>query len=72
VNASTTDGNNTAPANNILARNVGNPYRAPSSLLAMNAANVSSVGGSQAHNNLQPLLVLNFMIALQGIFPSHN
>lgn len=33
---------------------------------------VSSVGGSQAHNNMMPSLVLNFCVALQGIFPSQN
>jgi microcystin-dependent protein len=37
-----------------------------------NAAEVSSVGGSQPHENRQPYLVLNFIIALQGIFPSRN
>ena len=31
---------------------------------------LTSVGGSQAHPNLQPYLVLNYVIALQGIFPS--
>jgi microcystin-dependent protein len=37
------------------------------------AANaISSVGGSQPHTNQQPYLVLNFCIALQGIFPSQN
>lgn len=39
------------------------------------AADVSmytGAGGSQAHNNMQPYLVLNFCIALQGIFPSQN
>jgi microcystin-dependent protein len=29
-------------------------------------------GGSQPHNNMQPYLVINFCIALQGIFPSRN
>ncbi len=29
-------------------------------------------GGSQPHNNMQPYLVLNFCIALVGIFPSQN
>jgi microcystin-dependent protein len=33
---------------------------------------VSTVGGSQAHQNMQPFLALNFCIALQGIFPSQN
>jgi len=39
---------------------------------AMAPQAVSSVGGSQAHDNLSPLLVLNCCIALQGIFPSQN
>jgi microcystin-dependent protein len=33
---------------------------------------VTNVGGNQPHNNMQPYLVLNFCIALQGIFPSQN
>ncbi len=41
-------------------------------LVATNAATVTSVGGSQPHNNMMPYLVLNFIIALQGIFPSKN
>jgi microcystin-dependent protein len=42
------------------------------SLAAMNATAISNVGGSQAHPNMQPYLVLTFCIALQGIFPSAN
>src|SRR5688500_14278260 len=41
-------------------------------LTAMNAASISNVGGSQPHNNMMPYLTLNFIIALQGIFPSQN
>ena len=33
---------------------------------------LASTGGSQGHNNMQPFLVVNFSIALQGIFPSRN
>jgi microcystin-dependent protein len=33
---------------------------------------ISNTGGSQAHENRMPFLVLNFCIALQGIFPSRN
>ena len=39
---------------------------------AMHPSTVSNVGGSQPHNNMQPYLVLNFCIALQGVFPSQN
>src|SRR4051794_27069258 len=58
-------------ANGIVGR-VNNLYAAPSSLTTMNPTSVTSVGGSQPHNNMMPYLVLNFIIALQGIFPSQN
>jgi len=38
----------------------------------LNQSMVSNTGGSQPHENRQPFLVLNFIIALQGIFPSRN
>lgn len=44
----------------------------PASLVSMHSSSVTSTGGSQAHNNLQPYLVLNFVVALQGIFPSQT
>lgn len=44
----------------------------PASFVAMSPNSVTNVGGSQAHLNMQPFLVLNFCIALQGIFPSPN
>ena len=43
---------------------------APNTMMAAQA--VGAVGGSQAHENRSPYLVLNFIIALQGIFPSRN
>ncbi len=33
---------------------------------------IGPVGGSQPHENRQPLLALNFVIALQGIYPARN
>jgi len=41
---------------------------------AVNMAPMASqlVGGNQPHENRQPFLVLNFIIAMQGIFPSRN
>lgn len=72
VQASSVNGNVDTPQNNILAQAL-NVYRgAPDSATTLSPATVSNVGGSQAHLNMQPFLVLNFCIALQGIFPSPN
>ena len=49
-----------------------NAYIDAAALVALAPTTVSSVGGSQPHNNMMPYLVLNFIIALQGIFPSRN
>ena len=38
----------------------------------LNSASISSVGQSQPHTNQSPYLVLNWVIALQGIFPSQT
>jgi microcystin-dependent protein len=39
---------------------------------SMNPASIAPTGGNQPHENMSPYLVLNFIIALQGIFPSQN
>ena len=61
-----------APANNVLLGIINNVYGPPTNLVAMSAGEITSVGGSQAHLNMQPFLTLSFCIALQGIFPSPN
>jgi microcystin-dependent protein len=38
----------------------------------MNPSCTTATGGNQPHENMSPYLVLNFIIALQGIFPSQN
>lgn len=38
----------------------------------LNPATVSNAGGNQPHSNMQPYLVVNYCIALQGLFPSRN
>ncbi len=71
--ASQTAGDVPVPTNTVLA---GTPitkiYGPVLSLTTLNPISVTSVGGSQPHNNMMPYLVLNFIIALQGIFPSRN
>jgi microcystin-dependent protein len=68
-NDATTD---TPAAAQVLAKAALDVYRAPTTLVAMEPAVVSNVGGSQAHLNMQPFLTVSFCIALQGIFPSPN
>jgi microcystin-dependent protein len=70
VNATATATTNTA-AGNFPATSGSNIYGA-SPDTTMNATIVGQAGGSQAHSNLQPYLVVNFVIALTGVFPSRN
>jgi microcystin-dependent protein len=44
--------------------------QAPGTTLAPGA--VTPTGGGQPHNNMQPSLVMNWCIAMQGIYPSRN
>ena len=60
------------PTANYWANNGKAQYSTSQPDAAMHASAVTNVGGSQAHTNMQPYLVLNFCIALQGIFPSPN
>ncbi|HYR11690.1 MAG TPA: tail fiber protein [Longimicrobium sp.] len=60
------------PAGNLLANATAEAYGSPTNLTTLGPTTVTSVGGSQPHNNMMPYLVLNFIIALQGIFPSRN
>jgi|RhiMethySRZTD1v2_1073278.scaffolds.fasta_scaffold1004192_2 microcystin-dependent protein len=59
------------PAGHYPARNpAGYPQYGSVVDVAMAAAAIGSTGGGQSHTNLQPYLGLNFVIALQGFFPS--
>ncbi|HEV7670786.1 MAG TPA: tail fiber protein [Thermoanaerobaculia bacterium] len=61
----------TAGSGVMLSQSSGaNLYAAATNLIAMAPGAIASVGGSQAHLNMQPFLTLSFCIALQGIFPS--
>jgi microcystin-dependent protein len=60
-----------SPVGNVWATLTTNPY-SDTAGSAMNPAGILPTGGSQPHENTSPYLVLNFIIALQGIFPSQN
>ena len=69
--ASSANGDVAVPTANILAA-VSGLYGPATGLTSLAPSSVTSVGGSQAHLNMQPYLTLSFSIALQGIFPSAN
>ncbi|HEY6305352.1 MAG TPA: tail fiber protein [Candidatus Angelobacter sp.] len=60
-----------APTGNLWATETTSPY-AGTANTSMNPACVQNAGSSQPHDNMSPYLVLNFIIALQGIFPSRT
>ncbi len=73
LNAASSDGTLILPGGNLLAKPNLPLYHVPdNNLTAMSPSALASVGGSQAHLNMQPFLTLSFCIALQGIFPSPN
>jgi microcystin-dependent protein len=75
VQASAQAAGATSPQGNVLAKKPrfgANVYGAPTSLVPLSPASVGVTGGSQAHTNVQPYLVVSFVIALVGSFPSRN
>jgi microcystin-dependent protein len=73
VIASTKPADAVSPNNAVWATTSSpNPYGPAASLTAMSASAIGQAGSSQPHTNLQPFVVVNFCIALQGIFPSRN
>jgi microcystin-dependent protein len=59
------------PAGQVPARNAAQVPQYGSTADTIMAANaIGNTGGSQAHQNMQPFLALNYIIALQGTFPS--
>lgn len=72
VNATTNTASSLTPLNGLFANTAPSELYNSSEPVAMSPSAVSSVGGTQPHNNMQPYLVLAFCIALQGIFPSPN
>jgi len=66
-------GDTPVPTGNYLADSPAQLYSTTiSNQTTLLPESVTNFGGSQAHENRQPYLVLNFIIALQGIFPSQN
>jgi len=70
VSVSQSDGTDQVPTNSRYAAGVGiGQYGAPNNLTQLHPNAIAPAGSSLPHNNLMPYLVLNYNIALQGVFP---
>lgn len=72
---SSSSGNSDAPVLWAKTQGAGRQQAPPnyatttSGAVAMNPAALSVAGGNLPHNNMSPYLVVNFIIALQGVYP---
>ncbi|MDX1802432.1 MAG: tail fiber protein [Alcanivorax sp.] len=62
------------PGNGLWAASASSPYAKPAdnNPVTMASAAIADAGSDQPHNNMQPYLVTNFCIAVDGIFPSQS
>lgn len=72
LQGSTTAATSGIPTGNTPAQSNLSVYAPAGNLTTLPPQSIGFAGSSQSHPNLQPFLVLNFVIALQGIFPSRN
>ncbi len=74
VNVDGTQPSSNAPSSNAYLANSSPPnlWGPVSGAQGMDGQMIGNTGGNQPHENRQPYLVLNFCIALVGIFPSPN
>ena len=74
VNAVTTEGNQNLPTNSLPAntKTLDKEYSDANANTTMKATMVNPTGGNQPFGVTQPSLGVNFIIALQGIYPSRN
>jgi microcystin-dependent protein len=70
------DGDQVSPVNHVWSKarygRQGAPMYSAAGPQQMAPGAISISGGGQPHNNLMPYLTLNFIIALQGIFPPRS
>jgi microcystin-dependent protein len=72
MRATSATGDTPLAPGNLLADSPSQLYASPGNLTSLSPTSLVNVGGSQAHENMQPFLTLTFGIALIGIFPSPN
>lgn len=69
--ASAAEGDSNDPAGKLLAKSDARAYTATGPAVA-SAGNTANSGGGQAIDNRQPYIAMNYIIALQGVYPSRS
>jgi len=73
VNAASTGTRSSNPSANLLGSGEADIYTHDNANgVLMSPSTIAPSGGSQPHENMQPYLCVNFIIALEGVFPSRN
>jgi microcystin-dependent protein len=77
LNASTASATNAQPADRIFAQTGVDKFYGPSPAndpqpQSMAANTVTLAGGNQPHTNIMPSMAINYIIAVEGIYPSRN
>ncbi|SDH13394.1 phage tail protein [Nitrosomonas sp. Nm132] len=75
VHAQSSAGNSDNPSNGVwatLGRQNTYSNAAPNVTMSPNAVTINSFGGGEPHENRSPYIAMNWIIALQGIFPSRD
>ena len=73
ANCSDAPGTEPAPAGKVWARDsLGNSEYSSTAGIMLAPDAIGPAGGGAAHDNMAPFQVLNFCIALEGIYPSRN
>jgi microcystin-dependent protein len=60
------------PTNNNIGKASTQIFNTVGTQVPMSVSTISSVGGNQPHNNMMPYLVMNFCIAMQGVYPPRS
>jgi len=69
---SSATGGSAAPSNTTTVGAGPQVYRTSTPRVAMNQGMLSSAGGSVPHENRQPFLAMNWVIALYGVYPTQS
>jgi microcystin-dependent protein len=76
INSVNANGNSKTPVGTTIPANVSgtntNAYSSAATDSNMSPTIVGNAGGNNPHNNIQPILVINYCISLFGVFPSQN